>query len=471
MNCSFEVSGRAARTTQMDPHAPPSPRILVAIASHGVANDVHLRRVIAAYRAMPFVVDIVVFSNIAKKLGDDVSVRVEPPPVKDPWSLPFLHKRLFVSCADTHDLFIYAEDDILITERNLRAFLEVSALLREDEIVGFVRYEEDSERHRSYPDFHWRYRWDPASVRTRDSLTLAHFTNAHSACYVLTRAQLKRAIASGGFDVTPHQEVYDLLCAASTDPYTQCGFTKLIPISRFNDFVVHHLSNKYAGKVGLSQAELDRQMETLRRIGGPKARKLFTTDSKLWQARHSKDLYAPTIDEVVAAVPRRARVLSIGAARGATERRLIDRECSVAALPLDPVFGEALAHNGVTIVEGDLAAAKTALEGATFDVLLFLDVLEFVQEPADLIRRFLSLLAPDGAVIISAPNLPRLRYLRRTLRLWRGFDETGVHPTSAWTLRRWCGRAGLQVTKVARRPASQPWFVPAQDLVVIARKS
>ena len=467
MTVSTETLSLAgARPAQASPH------ILVAIASYGAANDVHLRRVLDAWRAMPFAVDIVVFSDIAKKLGSDISVRVGLP-TKNPWTLPFPHKRLFVECVGTHDLFIYSEDDMLITERNLRAFLEVTPRLRDDEVAGFIRFEQDAHGRKNYPEMHWRYRWDSTSVRDRDGLTLARFTNDHAACYILTRAQLRRAIASGGFDVPPHEEIYDLLCTAATDPYTQCGLTKLIPISRINDFAVHHLPNKYVGKLGVDEAELDRQVEALLDFIDADSRPatLFETDSKLWQARHSKDFYETAAEEVVAAVPRGARVLSIGAASGASERLLIERECDVTALPLDPVFGWGLALDNFAIVAGDLATARASLGGEHFDTLLFLNVLQFVRDPPAMIRQFLSLLAPGGKVIISAPNVSRWRYLWRTRRVWGDFDSAGVYPTSAWTLRRWCGRAGLTVTETFRRPYGRRWFVPAHDLVVTARKS
>ncbi len=43
--------------------------------------------------------------------------------------------------------------------------------------------------------------------------TYAQFTNAHSACYILTRDQLRRAIASGGFMTEPYAGEYDMLYA------------------------------------------------------------------------------------------------------------------------------------------------------------------------------------------------------------------------------------------------------------------
>ena len=88
---------------------------------------------------------------------------------------------------------------------------------------------------------------------------------------MLTQNQLRRAINSGGFLVGPHQWKYHLPETAATDPYTQCGFTKVIPISHFDDFTVHHLPNKYVGKYGVDGPDLRAQLDTMLRIARGKS--------------------------------------------------------------------------------------------------------------------------------------------------------------------------------------------------------
>ncbi len=232
-----------------------SQRILVAIASYGSGNDSFLRRMISEFRSMSFDIDIVIISNIEKYIDHQIKIVVGLPN-KNPWSLPFAHKKLFVNKLEDYDLFIYAEDDILITEANVRAFLDATRVLREDEVAGFFRVEKGPDGMVSYPEAHSHHHWVTTSVRKRGVYTLAEFTNEHAACYMLTQAQLRKAINSGGFDVAPHEEKYDLLCTAATDPYTQCGLTKLIPVSHIDDFTVHHMSNKYVGRIGVDGPEL-----------------------------------------------------------------------------------------------------------------------------------------------------------------------------------------------------------------------
>src|ERR1700719_3961404 len=112
-------------------------KILVAIASYGTNKDSYLRQLIAEYRGMSYHVDIVVVSNISKDLGDAVEVSVGLP-AKDPWSLPFAHKRIFADRLEQYDLFIYSEDDTLITERHIENFVKATRVLKDDEIAGFL---------------------------------------------------------------------------------------------------------------------------------------------------------------------------------------------------------------------------------------------------------------------------------------------------------------------------------------------
>jgi len=116
------------------------PALIVAIASYGTKNDRYLQSLIHEYRSMErYKADIVVLSNIPKDLASDVEVMLGLP-TKDPWSLPFAHKDIFARRLQLYDLFIYSEDDTLITERNIDAFLEMTKVLPDTYIAGFIRH-------------------------------------------------------------------------------------------------------------------------------------------------------------------------------------------------------------------------------------------------------------------------------------------------------------------------------------------
>lgn len=465
------------------------PRVLVAIASYGSSNDRHLERIVSECRSMALAVDVVVLSNIDKRaaLGTECIVGL---PARDPWSLPFAHKKLFAERCERYDLFIYSEDDILITERNIRAWLNVTSMLPQNEIAGFMRVEFGKDGARNYPDVHAHFHWDPSSVRRRGDYVLAHFTNEHAACFVLTREQLRGALRSGCFDVAPHQGKYDLACSAATDPYTQCGLTKLIPVSHLEDFTVHHMSNKYVGRVGITEEEFNRQTNVLLQIAQQACRPqpLLAPETKLWRGAFSKDYYEPAMQHVMRLIPSGARsVLSIGCGSGATETCLIQKGISVAAIPLDPVIGRSAAEKGIEIIGGNFTTARARLEGRRFDCILMLNVLHLIRKPVEILFSFGDLLARDAPIIIQSPNMSSVpaiwrQLCNRGLEVPRGYDTAGAHLSFRGRIERWCREADLSNVRTVgvphRRAAAFDDITPAiaklalsSDLISIARRS
>jgi hypothetical protein len=227
-------------------------RILVAIANYGPYRFGYLDKIITTYQQIPHRVDLVVHSDRVKRvpLGTQLVVGL---PTLDPCSLPFAHKRLFAEHQDDYDLFVYTEDDILIGEQNLAAFLDASAVLPEDEIAGLFRYERDAVGRLFFVDAHPPWDWVAGSAAARGGLCFATFSNAHSGCYVLTRSHLRRVVQSGGYLVPPHDRFCDMRASAATDPYTRCGLTRRLCISHLDRFLVHHLPNNYVGVLGTEE--------------------------------------------------------------------------------------------------------------------------------------------------------------------------------------------------------------------------
>lgn len=465
-------------------------RILVAINNFGDSHAAYLSRLIAEYRSMAFRVDIVVLSDIPKDLGPGIEVVVGLP-TKNPWSLPFGHKKIFAERLNQYDLFIYTEDDILITGTNITAFLQTSPSLREDEVAGFFRKEIDREGILHFPEAHGAFHWDPQSVRSRGGHTLAAFTNEHAACYALTQKQLKAAIASGGFLVEPYEGRYDMLCSAATDPFTRCGLKKLICLSHFDDFLVHHIPNKYVDQYGLAEPAMRRQIEVLLDMGrnGAASRPLFSAETMLSGSKFSKDYYEAARDDIAALIPAGSQsVLSLGCGRGATETRLVNMGLRVVAVPMDPIISVGLDAEGIQIVEGDLRAARKKIEGQRFDCLLLLNMLHLVGDPIGLLSCFKGVLSKNARVIATVPNLSGLpviwRRIRRDNRL-KGlgdYKKAGVHVTSHWTVRDWFEKAGLSVEDIAdvilpRFRNASVWTcglmdsLLAEELIVVSRNS
>lgn len=425
----------------------------MAIASYGTRNDSYLARLLEEYQSMSFDVDVVVLSNISKATPPGVELLVGLP-TKNPWSLPFGHQKLFAEQIENYDLFVYSEDDTLITERNIEAFCEVNASLPDTEIVGFFRFERDEAGNVNYPEIHGHYHWDHQSVRSRGRYILAHFTNEHSACYIVTRKQLSFAISSGGFLVEPHEGAYDMLCAAATDIYTQCGLQRLICISHIDAFLVHHLPNKYLGsRFGVDDFEFRRQIDVLLKLQDSNCRNrpLFATETRLKGHAYSKDFYEPVRPHIVAAIPKSVRnILSIGCGSGATEGRLVEMGMRVVAVPLDCVISGSAAARGVEIVDGDFSTALNQLSHQRFDCLLIQNVLHLVEDPVSLLSSFRELLEGPALAYIVLPNMFRLWYLWGILfgdEPFLGstsYERNGAHFTSHRVIRKWLKTAGMK---------------------------
>jgi SAM-dependent methyltransferase len=432
-------------------------KALVAIASYGSNNDRYLRQLVEEYRSMSFPVDIVVVSNATKDLGPDVEVLVVDLRNKDPWSLPFAHKQIFAERINRYDLFVYSEDDTLVTERNLRAFLEASAVLPDNEIPGFLRFEKSPGGAMNLPEIHGHFHWDPQSVRERNEDTFAFFTNEHAACYVLTRNQLQKAVESGGYLVEAHNDKYDLLCTCATDPYTQCGMKKFICISRVDEFLIHHLPNKYVcTSFGIGEAEFRKQLDRLMHIGsnGCGSKTLFPTETKLPASAFSKSYYEAVRSDLLEAIPAKTqRVLSVGCGTGAIEATLKRQGKQVVAVALDPVIPSEAINENVELVIGSLEESRQKLGNLKFDCLLLSNILHLIPDPQRLLQDFAEVLCRDATVVVLTPNLAGAAVLWKRFRgdaRVKGignYETSGVHLTSPLKVRNWLSKAGMTQDK------------------------
>ena len=432
-------------------------KLLVAIASYGRGGDKYLARLIEEYQAMPFDVRIVVVSNIEKALPRGAELKVGLP-TRDPWSLPFAHKKILAGGVDDYDLFIYSEDDTLVTTNNIEAFLEVSEVLPQNEIPGFLRYEVSPKGVRNYISLHGHYHWDPTSVCQRSPYTFAFHTNEHSACYLLTRQQLQHAIDSQRYLVSPYQAKYDLACTASTDPYTACGFRKLICISRLDDFLVHHLPDKYTGsEFSASEQAFDKQVEVLMRIGEgtTKPTTLLRTETALPAAMYSKQYDEPARQEILADIPPSVHsVVSLGSGWGKSEKLLQEMGKQVTAVPLDPVIGACLEGTQVEVINGDISTALTKLAGRKFDCLFISNILHLLSHPENVLKQYADVVEPGGYVVLITCNVATLKntlygFLQRPgYRELRDFDKGGVQFVSLASVKNWFAAAGLNLEKI-----------------------
>jgi len=434
---------------------PGRPSILVAVASYGSGQEHFLKRVIAEYQRLDTPCRIVVLSNVDKPVqGAEVIVGL---PSRDSYSLPFAHRKVFRENVNNYDLFIYTEDDTLLTARNIRAFLEIQQYLEDDEILGFVRSETDPSGACYIVSANCHFRWLPDTVITRGPHRFAQFSNQHSGCYIASRKQLANAIASGGFTLTPRTGRYGMLETAASDIYTQCGLTRVVCLTQIEDFIVPHLANKYHGRMGVPQRDFDAQVKCALRLADSKESvgSLFDPETRVPGFRWSKHLYWGPDKELLGLVPFAARrILSIGAASGADEIELLQRGHEVSAVPVDPIFGDGLERRGVRVYPLPLEQAVRALGPVKFEVVLVTDVLHLLADPLAWLRTMAEMLVPDGKIVGSVSNTTSLLWAfkdwRRGQRRWvrPNFDKNGVQPMSERRLAGLCRASGLESVEV-----------------------
>ena len=427
-------------------------KILVAIASYGTKNRHHLECLLAEYSGMAFDIDIVVLSEAPKNLDPGIEVRVGLS-IPNPYSLPFAHRALFAERADQYDLFIYTEDDTLITERNIHAFMQASEQVASNELPGFLRAESAADGSLIFECMHSAYRWLPGSVCHRQGVRFAEFSNAHAACTLLTRDQLGLAIKSGGFVVEPHEGRYRVLETAATDAYTQCGFRKLIRIEGLRDFVVLHLANKYVGQWGMREADVELQLQAMcdieSQVGSTGS--LLLPESPVPGGKWWKDLYATEDFAVKSLVPDHSRnILVIGVGNGEAEAQLLSSDRRVTVMPIDPIFARCCEARNLVVLGGGFD--DPGLQAMSFDCVILPNVLQLVNNPEELLQRVSGLLSPGGSVVCSIPSLPdksrpnRLR--RKTPAVFTATKALYWRHRMEFRARRWFARASYRVDPI-----------------------
>jgi 2-polyprenyl-3-methyl-5-hydroxy-6-metoxy-1,4-benzoquinol methylase len=455
----FEEELTAAIGPGLSRQEPTRRRVLVAIASYGEKNLHFLKKIICDYRQMSMEVRVIVNSEAPKALDADVT-NIVGLPTRNPHSLPFAHKRIFAENLDRYDLFIYSEDDIEIKEQGIQAYLRATAVVEPDEIVGHVRYEIGPDGTMFLPDVHGQFHWRPESVRRRGDYTIAEFTNEHSGFYILTRAQLQRAIESGGYLQSPYEGRHGMLETGATDPFTCCGFRKVICISAFDDFLVHHMPNRYVGLMGITRTAFLDQIQALIDIqnGHWQASRYCDAEPKFMQRTWSKSYYEAPRAELLQMVPRdSATILSIGCGWGALEDALRKRGATVTAVSLDSVIGRAAALRGIELVSGSPAECSRSLSGRVFQCVVVSNLLHLLPDPRSALREYATLVSSDGTLVITGHNFRFLPHLLKRqvgmgeYRKLRDFNEGGIHAYGMTTLSRELRRLGFRI--VSRR-----WF-------------
>jgi SAM-dependent methyltransferase len=131
--------------------------------------------------------------------------------------------------------------------------------------------------------------------------------------------------------------------------------------------------------------------------------------------------------EIEPLLPQTARrVLDVGCGEGATLGWLRRRWPSAILAGVDRDEGcvSRLAQVADLALQHDLETPLPELE--PFDLILALDVLEHLREPAIVLGRLTGLLAPGGRIIVSLPNVAHHSVIRGLLRRRFDYADAGI---------------------------------------------
>ncbi|PWB82228.1 MAG: hypothetical protein C3F08_00160 [Candidatus Methylomirabilota bacterium] len=117
--------------------------------------------------------------------------------------------------------------------------------------------------------------------------------------------------------------------------------------------------------------------------------------------------YAQLRPEVAALIPQTAStILDVGCGTGALGAALKQaRSVRVIGVEIDPVAAEAARRVLDDVYVGDIESLEWPREAASFDAVVLADILEHLRDPWGLLGRLAPLLAPEGRLIASLPNI------------------------------------------------------------------
>jgi len=177
-------------------------------------------------------------------------------------------------------------------------------------------------------------------------------------------------------------------------------------------------------------------------------------------------LHGHSLEQVLALVPRKnATLLDVGCGTGALLVRLEDQGYStLIGIDISPPSDLA----GVTLLACDLDAARTSIPDQSVDFAVSVEVFEHVENMGALLAEIARVLAPQGMLLLTTPNVHSLEARIRFLLLGKlkQFDEIGdpthIYPIFQLPFGRVLSRYGLEVVNAwgfpldGSSPSSRP---------------
>ena len=131
---------------------------------------------------------------------------------------------------------------------------------------------------------------------------------------------------------------------------------------------------------------------------------------------------------VAAFVPNGSRVLDIGCGFGQIASRLQQRGCRITGVEPDPARRAVAAEFCERVMDGVAEGLdQLDLEPASFDAILFADVLEHLVNPWAALRDVQRFLKPEGRTVISIPNIANFGVRVNLLKGEFEYQDFGIY--------------------------------------------
>lgn len=126
-------------------------------------------------------------------------------------------------------------------------------------------------------------------------------------------------------------------------------------------------------------------------------------------------------------IPQGARVLDVGCHTGKFAAFLRQKQCTVSGIEVNPSAAAVAAQLLDQVVVGDIEDSATWSQVAgSFDVIMFLDVLEHCRRPEAVLGQARGRLAAGGFLLTSLPNIAHWSIRKALLGGRFEYQETGI---------------------------------------------
>lgn len=169
------------------------------------------------------------------------------------------------------------------------------------------------------------------------------------------------------------------------------------------------------------------------------------------------------------------KVLEVGCATGYISKRLKENGCTVVGIEIDQSSAEIAKEHCIDVIVCDVESLnQLPYEQASFDVILYGDILEHLKYPQRVLQKFRVYLKDDGFLCISLPNVAnwrmRLNLLFGKFEYTTGglLDESHLRFFTKKTAEKLIRDSGFYIIKFDVTP-SLPMFIPAKLRYGIAK--